>query len=43
MFKYRNIKTNEIVDSKIPIKDKNYILINWIQNIKMKASKIIKK
>lgn len=43
MFKYRNKENGTIIESRIPIKDKNYVLITWIQNIKMKANKIIQK
>jgi hypothetical protein len=43
MFTYRNIKTNEVIESKTPIKDKNLILVSWIKNMMVKTNKIIKK
>lgn len=43
MFKYRNKENNTIIESRVPIKDKRYVLISWIENMMMKANKIIKK
>lgn len=46
MYRYKNIKTGKIVERKTPMpadKKKDYIVVGWIQNLMIKANKIIKK
>lgn len=46
MFTYKNRKTGKIVERKTPMpkeKAQDYILVSWIRNMMIKASKIIKK
>lgn len=45
-FTYKNKKNGNVITRETPIKGdkkKDYILVSWIGNMMMKASKIIKK
>jgi len=45
-FTYRNKKNGNVITRETPLKGdkkKDYILVSWIGNLMMKASKIIKK